>query len=270
MRPIVTVEELRANKDAVIADVRWYLDGRSGRQAHHDGHIPGAVFVDVDGVLADPPSPALGRHPLPSPERFAADMAALGIANASQVVAYDDAGGAVASRLVWMLRVLGVDAALLDGGIDAWTTPLQTGGVARAPAHFAVRPWPIEHLATIDDVASARGLLIDARGADRYRGEHEPVDPRAGHVPGAVNLPFADNVDDRGRFRTVEELRARFVEAGVDGTRDVIVYCGSGVTACHNALAIEHVGLGQPRLWVGSWSEWSHDRDRPAATAQST
>jgi thiosulfate/3-mercaptopyruvate sulfurtransferase len=270
---VIDAKQLRSLGDrVVVADVRWYLDGRSGRQAHAAGHVPGAVFIDLDVDLADPASPEGGRHPLPSATRFAEAMATLGISDADKVVAYDDAGGAVASRLVWMLRALGVEAALLDGGVAGWDGPLETGDSTRPPTAFSVRPWPRDRLATIEDAADAGrsgALLLDARGAARFAGEHEPVDPRAGHVPGAINLPFMDNTDDQGRFLAPAALRERFAAVGVASDRDVIVYCGSGVTACHHALAIEHAGLGRPRLWVGSWSQWAHDRDRPAATEPS-
>jgi thiosulfate/3-mercaptopyruvate sulfurtransferase len=250
---------------AVIADVRHYLDGRSGRAAYDGGHLPGAVFVDLDAVLASPPSPQEGRHPLPDPEAFAAGLSALGIGDDDTVVAYDDAGGVMAARLVWMLRALGHDAALLDGGLLAYDGPLETETPPRAPKRFAARPWPAGRLASIDDAADPANVVIDARQRERFRGDTEPLDPRAGHIPGAHSVPARENVDADGRFLPVEELRLRLANAGVVEGAPVVSYCGSGVTACHNLLAIEHAGLGEGRLYPGSWSQWSHT-PRVAAT----
>jgi len=268
VEPVVTVEWLlarTADDGVVVVDARYYLDGRSGRAAYDAGHVPGAVFVDVGHDLAAAPSAAGGRHPLPSPEAFAAAMGRLGIGDADTVVAYDDAGGSFAARLVWMLRAIGHPAALLDGGLAAWPGALSLEPTVRPEATFTVAPWPADRLADIDAVAAAAAdpgqLVIDARSAERYRGEVEPIDPRPGHIPRAVNLPFAGNLDDKGRWRSAEELRARFSGAGPDA----IVYCGSGVTACHDLLAIERAGLGPGRLFPGSWSQWSADADRPAA-----
>jgi thiosulfate/3-mercaptopyruvate sulfurtransferase len=273
--PLVDAAWLEEHRrDVVVADVRWYLDGRSGRAAYEAAHLPGAIHVDVDTDLAGPASPAAGRHPLPHPADFAAAMSRLGVADADTVVAYDDAGGAVAGRLVWMLRVTGHRAALLDGGLAAWTGPLEAGAVTRPPALFTAAPWPPERLATIEEVAGAADpggslLLFDARAAERYRGENEPVDPRAGHIPGARNLPFSGNLDPATmRYRPAAELRARYEAAGAGLGADVVAYCGSGVTACHDLLALEAAGLGPGRLYPGSWSQWSNDPDRPAVTGE--
>ncbi len=250
----------------VVADVRWYLDGRSGRAAYDAGHLPGAVFVDLDRDLAGSPGPAAGRHPLPDPADFARAMGRLGIGDGDRVVAYDDAGGVIAARLVWMLRATGHEAALLDGGLAVWEGPLESDRVDRAPATFTVRPWPADLLADIDEVAAPTSLVIDARDPDRYRGDLEPVDPRAGHIPGARSLPCRANLDSSGRFLPVEDLVRRFAAVGVTEATGVISSCGSGVTACHNLLAQELAGLGRGRLYPGSWSQWSADPGRPAAT----
>ena len=213
--------------DVVLADVRWYLDGRPGRAEYDRGHLPGAVFVELDDWLAAPASPQAGRHPLPDPEVFARGMGELGIGDGDTVVAYDDQGGVVAARLVWMLRVTGHDAA---------------------------------------DPANA---VIDARQRERYLGEGpDPIDPRAGHIPGARSLPAREHLGPDGRLLGREDLRRRFAAAGVDGSRPVVSYCGSGVTACHNLVVLEHAGLGTGRLYPGSWSQWSNDPDRPAATGE--
>lgn len=264
--PVVDLAWVRAHRDRIVlADVRHYLDGRSGRDAYHRGHLPGAVFVDLDHDLAahDRP-PAEGRHPLPDPGHFAARMAAAGIGDEDTIVAYDDAGGVMAARLVWMLRATGHEAALLDGGVDAYDGDLETEAPARPPATFTPRPWPADRLAGIDDAASG-GVVLDARPRDRFRGENETLDPRPGHIPGARNVPCRENVTPDGRFLPVEDLRERFAAAGVTPGTPVISYCGSGVTACHNLLAMEHAGLGVGRLYPGSWSAYAHT-DRPAAT----
>jgi thiosulfate/3-mercaptopyruvate sulfurtransferase len=267
--PVVDAGWLRRYRAAVaVADVRWYLDGRSGRDAFADGHLPGAVFVDLDRWLAAPPSPADGRHPLPEPTTFADGIGRLGIGDATPVVAYDDAGGGTAARLVWLLRVVGHPAGLLDGGLQAWDEPLSRVAPVVVPATATPRAWPAALLADADDVAAAvdAGVaVIDARAPERYAGEVEPVDPRAGHIPGAVNVPFAGTVDDHGRFLPVDRLRARYRDAGVDDDAPAIAYCGSGVTACHSLVAMEHAGLPAGRLYAGSWSQWSADPARPAA-----
>lgn len=264
--PVVDPAWVREQGDRVVlADVRWYLDGRSGRAAYDSGHLPGAVFVDLDRWLARPGSPADGRHPLPDPEVFAAGLAAVGIGDEDTVIGYDDAGGVIAARLVWMLRAIGHEAALLDGGLAAYEGDLVCGEAERPPAVFTPRPWPAGRLASIDDAAAGSFVVLDARDGARFRGVSEPVDPRAGHIPGARSLPCRDNLGADGRFLSVPELRERFVSVGVGDGSEVVSYCGSGVTACHNLLALEHAGLGVGRLYPGSWSQYSAT-DRPAAT----
>lgn len=267
--PIVSVDFIdRQEPTPYLLDVRWYLDGRDGHQAYRQGHIPGARFIDLDSVLAAPPSPAEGRHPLPTPQVFADGLSELGVGDHDIVVAYDDLGGMVAGRLVWMLRILGFPAALLDGGLSAWTGPLETGDPSPAkPAPRTVMDWPSNAMATADEVATHLdngGVVIDARSPERYRGDSEPVDPRAGHIPGAINTPFNSNLDSEGRFIDRAALRSRFEAAASDD--NPIVYCGSGVSACHNVLAMEAAGMNRPRLYVGSWSQWSSDPGRIAAT----
>ncbi|WP_203825436.1 sulfurtransferase [Actinoplanes palleronii] len=265
--PVVDLAWLRANAgDVILADVRWYLDGRSGAEAYRKGHLPGAVFIDLDTALAAPASPAEGRHPLPDPAVFAAAMSAAGIGDADRVVAYDDAGGVIAARLIWLLRSIGRQAALLDGGLLSYDGELTTDVPSPPRADFTPREWPAERLASLTDTTADGGhVVLDARDAPRFRGDTEPVDARPGHIPGARNLPCRDNVTPDGRFLPVAELRDRFAAAGADGTAEVISYCGSGVTACHNLIALEHAGLGQGRLYPGSWSQYAAT-DRPAAT----
>jgi thiosulfate/3-mercaptopyruvate sulfurtransferase len=270
--PVVGTPWLATHRaEVVVTDVRWYLDGRSGRAAYDQGHLPGAVFIDLETCLASAPSAQAGRHPLPTPAVFAEGLAAAGISDDDVVVAYDDGGAMPAARLVWLLRVTGHRAALLDGGLAAWSGPLSASAPQRRRGHFTARPWPEARLASADDAATVAGrpgsVLVDARASERYRGEVEPVDPRAGHIPGAVNLPYADNLDPAtGRWRSPDELRQRFESVGAGADADVIVYCGSGVSACHDLLARERAGLTAGRLYAGSWSQWSSDLSRPAAT----
>ena len=253
---------------AALADVRWYLDGRSGRDAYASGHLPGAAFVDLDDVLAAPATAKSGRHPLPSMDTFAAGMEAAGFTESTTVIAYDDASGASASRLVWLLRATGHRAALLDGGLQAWTAThgeheLATGSddVVAAPAgSFHRTPVNPEWLADMGDAVEAGrsgAPLIDSRAPARYRGETEPMDAWAGHIPGAANVFHAGNIGPEGEFLPQAAIRERFTAAGVDENTTPIVYCGcSGVTACHNLVAMEAAGL-HGRLYPGSWSQYS-------------
>jgi thiosulfate/3-mercaptopyruvate sulfurtransferase len=269
--PIVDADWLAAHRDGVVvADVRWYLDDRDGRTAYDAGHLPGAVFVDLDRDLAAPGSPAAGRHPLPAPEDFAAAMERLGIGDDDTVVAYDDQGGVMAARLVWMLRATGHDAALLDGGIGAYDGPLETAAAPTpvAPKRFAPRPWPADRVASPEDAADPANVVIDARQRERYLGEPNALDPRAGHIPGARSLSARENVDSEGRFLPVDDLRRRLAAAGIDGAAPVVSYCGSGVTACHNLLVVEHAGLPPGRLYPGSWSQWASDPNLPVETGE--
>jgi thiosulfate/3-mercaptopyruvate sulfurtransferase len=273
--PIVDADWLRnrlaTDPTVTICHVGSTMAGPEPQLDFEHRHVPGARFVSLDDVLAAHPSGTAGRHPLPTPADFALALGDLGVTNAATVVAYDDRGGAFAGRLVWMLRILDQNAALLDGGIGAWTAASDEvghGPVATTPVARAAHDWPLDALADAIDVAkhlADDGVVIDSRDPARYAGEIEPIDSVAGHVPGAVNILFNDNLDADGRFLPVSDLRARFAPALGDDTNS-IVYCGSGVTACHNALAMEHAGLGLPRLYVGSWSGWTADPDRPVAT----
>lgn len=261
MRPIVAAEwllERHGDPLLRIADCRWYLgDPAAGPAAYDAGHIPGAVFVDLDRHLSA--DEGEGRHPLPNPSDFAATMGSLGIGDGHTVVAYDDRGGAVAARLWWMLTAIGHrQSAVLDGGWQAW---LAAGGAASTddavltPGRFTTDfvGWP----GTIDRLHLERDLgrvdLVDVRAADRYRGEIEPVDPRAGHIPGARNLPCDGNLAGDGTFADPAVLAARYGPSN----QGRVVYCGSGVTACHGILAMELAGLGRATLYPGSWSDWA-------------
>lgn len=258
-----------------IVDCRFSLDDPDrGERAYLEAHIPGAVFAHLERDLSAAHVPGVtGRHPLPAPGTLAATFGAWGIGAGVQVVAYDDTGGSMAARLWWLLRWLGHDAvAVLDGGWQAWRAaglPEATGRQERPAAAFRPAPRPAL-VADAPAVARASGepdsVVLDARAADRVRGENETIDPVAGHIPGAVSAPYADNLRADGRFRPRAELRTRFEGALGGASPDAaIVYCGSGVTAAHDVLAMEHAGLSGARLYPGSWSEWITDPDRPVA-----
>ncbi len=257
-----------------IVDCRFdLLRPDAGRRAYEGSHIPGAVYAHLDEDLSGPiVSGQTGRHPLPEPETFARTVARLGISNGAQVIVYDDAAGGIAARMWWMLRWTGHEAvALLDGGWDAWLAaglPCRSGAEYGEPSTYTANP-RLELVVDADEMlaktASGGALVIDARAVDRFHGENETLDPVGGHIPGAFNLPFTDNLQD-GHWREAAELETRFRDLmGNRRPSEVIVYCGSGVTACHNVLAMLHAGLGESRLYPGSWSEWITDPNRPIA-----
>ncbi|MCQ0024953.1 sulfurtransferase [Streptomyces somaliensis DSM 40738] len=250
----------------VLLDVRYELGGPPGRPAYEAGHIPGAVYVDLDTELAGAPGEG-GRHPLPDLDVFGAAMRAAGVSSGSRVVVYDGGPGWAAARAWWLLRWAGhADVRVLDGGLPAWRGGLSTAVPAPAPGDFVPVPGGMPLLDAEGAAALARtGLLLDARAAERYRGEVEPIDPVAGHVPGAVSAPTTENVAEDGRFLPPEALAARFGELGALDAPAVGVYCGSGVSAAHEVLALEAVGV-RAALYVGSWSEWVRDPSRPVAT----
>jgi thiosulfate/3-mercaptopyruvate sulfurtransferase len=253
-----------------VLDVRWQLGGPPGGEEYLAGHIPGAAFVDLETELAGPPG-AGGRHPLPAPDVFERAMRSAGVSGERPVVVYDAESSVSAARAWWLLRYFGHPrAGVLDGGFAAWVA----GGYsaerevrAVVAGDFVARPggMPVLDAAGAAAVSGGDGVLVDARAPERYRGEQEPIDPVAGHIPGAVNVPAALNVDASGRFLNPPELRERFERAGVrEGVR-VGAYCGSGVTAAHAVLALELAGYPAPALYVGSWSEWIVDPARPVA-----
>ncbi|MEM9201371.1 MAG: sulfurtransferase [Actinomycetota bacterium] len=252
--------------DLVVVDSRWSLDGGPGRAGFEAEHISSAVFADLDVDLSAPASPDAGRHPLPTAENFAASMARLGIGDESRVVVYDDAGGAIAARLWWMLDVLGRPAAVLDGGLAAWSGPTGSGSVEAAPAVFSPMSWPAHRVITKADLEASLGgamTILDARSPDRYA-DGGPADPRPGHIPGAVNAPVGANFTD-GRFRDGDDLAEHYGDLGADGD-DVVAYCGSGVTACADLLGRRLAGLPDAKLYVGSWSQWGADESLPCET----
>jgi thiosulfate/3-mercaptopyruvate sulfurtransferase len=261
---------LDADRHVVLLDVRWSLGDPNGRQHYLEGHLPGAVFVVLDTELAAPPAPARGRHPLPRASEFQASARRWGISAGDVVVAYDNSGNLAAARAWWMLRSAGFpDAYLLDGGLAAWqraALPLESGPVDPVPGDVSFTG---TGMPAVDLAAAAAwpgtGILLDARAGERYRGEVEPVDPRAGHIPGAVSAPTAENLDEAGRFLPAAELRRRFQDLGIREDVPVAVYCGSGVTAAHEVAALEIAGF-RAALYPGSFSEWSNNPDLPVAT----
>ena len=276
MSVLVSAADLLARERAglVLLDVRWALGDDRGRERYLEGHLPGAVFVDLETELADPPSPAEGRHPLPSVQRLQEAARRWGISDGDTVVAYDATGGLAAARAWWLLRWGGLtDVRLLDGGLAAWQRaggPTEAGDVVPEPGTVTLVGGGMPVL-TIDEAAAlpSAGILLDARAGERYRGEVEPMDPRAGHVPGAVSAPTTENLAPDGTFRAPEELRQRFATLGARPGGTVGVYCGSGVTAAHEVAALASAGI-EAALWPGSWSQWSADPARPAATGPGT
>jgi len=264
--PAALAEELAGEPLPVLLDVRWRLGGPPGLDSYREGHLPGAVFVDLDRDLAAPPGPA-GRHPLPDPAAFTDAMRAAGVSQDRPVIVYDDRDATAAARGWWLLRYYGhEDVRVLDGGYQAWLAaglPVSKADPAGRPGDFTARPghMPVLDAAGAGSVART-GLLLDARAGERYRGEREPVDPVAGHIPGAVSAPTAANVNPDGTFRSTAELTARFTALGAG---PVGAYCGSGVTAAHEVLALALAGL-PAALYVGSWSNWITDPARPVAT----
>ena len=247
-----------------IMDVRWYLtDPGRGLSEYREGHLPGAVFCDLEADLTGREGP--GRHPLPRVEEFGATLRRLGLNRTDHVVAYDDTGGAIAARMWWMLRSIGhPEVSVLNGGYSAWIAeghPVTRSEPRTKPGSYpTVRQW--NGVVNRKKVERHRGPILDAREADRYLGVSEPIDPQAGHIPGAVNLPYAGNLGPDGRFLPAEELAARYADVGPDP----IVYCGSGVTACHDLLAMSVAGRDDGSLYEGSWSDWSRSSSAPVAT----
>lgn len=276
-RPLIDARTLAARDpvDTLVVDCRFDLsDPDKGHRDYLEGHLPGAVYASLDADLSDLGKTAkgLGRHPLPEPGTFAQTLGRWGWKPGMHVVAYDTASGAIAGRLWWMMRAMGASASVLDGGLKAWQDAgldLEQGDVLRTPTDVAPgfdNGFFMETPDLRSGLDDGSVLLVDSRAAERYRGETEPLDPVAGHVPGAVNRPFPGNLDADGRFRDADALRPE-LEALLQGrpADEAVFMCGSGVTACHNLLAMEHAGLTGARLYVPSWSGWCSDPARPVA-----
>ena len=272
-KPLISVEELAGrleDDDLRVVDTRWYLaDPTEGRAEYRRHHIPGAIFLDLDGDLCAPQGP--GRHPLPDAGVFSELLGSVGIGNRHRVVVYDDSAGAVAARLWWMLRHLGHDRVqVLDGGYTAWWRAglPTTAAVPSRPAETFVAHERTDDMITGRELSARLGsvVLLDARAYERYAGHEDPIDPVAGHIPSAVSAPYAENTNLDGRFLTARKLRRRFSALGVGGEPPVVTYCGSGVTACSNVLAAVVAGLPAPLLYPGSWSDWCTTPGMPIAT----
>ncbi len=265
------LHDLLGDPDLVVVDVRFHLGHpQQGRREYEAGHIPGAFYLFLEPDLSAPHTDHGGRHPLPEMSVFVNTLERAGISNSSHVIVYDGASGVIAGRLWWMLKYLGHDTVqVLDGGYPAWVGagyPVSTSLPLPAPGSFTSRLRP-EMVADLDEVKRAltdpKAFLIDARAAERYRGEHEPLDKQAGHIPSARNYPFAGNLEN-GLYKSPEALRERFRDA--EAAEEVIVYCGSGVSAPHNLIALAEAGIEGAKLYIGSWSDWSSYEDNPVAT----
>ncbi|GAB3480759.1 sulfurtransferase [Marinomonas epiphytica] len=267
IRPsLIQVEELASiieQPNLVILDSRFYLtDHKKGRQEYEQGHIPTALFVDLHEQLAGPETPDSGRHPLPEETVFSNQLAAWGIDRNSQVVVYDDMGGAIAARAWWMLSQQEIHARVLDGGFPVWQAsgqPISTELPCAAKVEQKIDvsfPWAITEKQVMENFETAGFQLVDARSADRFLGENETMDPVAGHIPGAINRPFTDNLTGLGVFKSVEELAYEW-QALRDQYENFVYYCGSGVTACHNVLALNYAGIEAEKVYIGSWSQWA-------------
>jgi thiosulfate/3-mercaptopyruvate sulfurtransferase len=267
--PATLAAELATAQPPVLLDVRWRLGGPPGIDSYRAGHLPGAVFVDLDRDMSGPPGPR-GRHPMPAADAFQAAMRRAGVSDGQPVVPYDDGDELPASRAWWLLRYFGHGRVrVLDGGFRGWQAaglPVTTAGPAARAGDFTAQPGQLPVLDAAGAAGLARsGVLLDVRAAGRYRGETEPVDPVAGHIPGALNAPAAGNLAADGTFRSPAELRGRFAALGADGGRPVGAYCGSGVTAAQAVLALALAGI-PASMYPGSWSEWVTDPARPVAT----
>jgi thiosulfate/3-mercaptopyruvate sulfurtransferase len=275
MTVFITVAELAAELDSIpprILDVRWTLAETDGREAFADGHIPGAVYADLETELSDHTVAGAGRHPLPTRETLQAAARGWGLDDGEAVVVYDDWNGLAAARAWWLLRHAGLrDVRILSGGLKAWRAAglsLEKGEVA-VEQGFVTLDWDAMPTLTADEAAAfpSNGVLLDARAGERYRGETEPIDPRAGHIPGAVSSPTTENVGPDGCFLSPGLLLDRFAALGVDADSPVAVYCGSGVNAAHEIAALEAAGISAA-LFPGSWSQWSSDPSRPVAVGE--
>ena len=274
---IISVKELNENlnqEDWYIFDCRFLLkDPKGGLTKYNQGHIPGAQFADMDKDLSSVMTEHSGRHPLPNPNEFMEKLQHWGVSNSSQIICYDDMSGAFAARMWWLMKWLGhTNVAVLDGGIDKWienNLPIETKVQNHSAGSFSGQPnndmW-VDINFIQEKLTQNKINLLDARSADRFTAKDTKTDPVAGHIPGAISFPFAENLSNKGVFQSPEKLQNRFAELFSDDQAEVINMCGSGVTACHNLLAMSIAGLPMTRLFVGSWSEWIKEKSRPVAT----
>lgn len=267
LKTLINTNELAillGQPDVVVLDCRFYLtDHAKGKSEYDKGHIPGALFVDVHHELASAETAQTGRHPLPDEEVFSRQLQDWGIDVNSQVVVYDDMGGAIAARAWWMLSQQNIPVRVLNGGFPAWRKQGKdisvVPGVAK-PISNQLKvsfPWAISEQAIVENLETDQFQLVDARAADRFNGENETIDPVAGHIPGAINRPFLDNLDPEGYFKPAEQLHVEWQDWLSNNGDGYVYYCGSGVTACHNVLALNYAGIEAKQVYVGSWSQWS-------------
>lgn len=266
--PFVSIDWLNKQAERLIMlDCCYALDGSLTKLDYLKGHIPGAVYADFARLSGGERSPETGRNPLPDPATFAAELARLGVADDTAIVVYDQGGSGAAARVVFMLRALGDNATVLDGGLAQWDGPLATDDVIPTPAIRSVKPWPSDRFVDADQLThlmnTANTVLFDARPDDRYAGINERIDARAGHIPSAINLPVTAHLEN-GRTKDLTRLKDTYAAHGTFSADNVISYCGSGVAACYNLLVLEQLGV-HGRLYTGSWSQWSADPDRPGA-----
>lgn len=275
MTPLITANQLEeiinSGENVLLCDCRFDLvDPLAGITAYEEGHLPGAIYVNLDTDLSGETTGQNGRHPLPTPEAWANTKARLGMSPTTLVVAYDNQGSVYASRLWWMLKATGhANVQVLDGGLDAWNGPIGTTPSQPTPTNTPIEPMPYVGLVLVDEVLknlqTKKNIVIDARANDRFHGQNETLDPVGGHIPDAINYCFRENLSKR-TFKAPEQLYKDFVELlGSTKASEVIHQCGSGVTACHNLLAMEIAGLKGSRVYAGSWSEWCSDPSRPVA-----
>lgn len=269
LSPFVSAQWLKTHADEVVVlDVRHALDGSITKRDYLDGHIPGAVYADFPSLSGGESSPANGRNPLPEPAHFATELGVHGVADDSTIIVYDQGGSGAASRVVYMLRALGDNAAVLDGGLASWDGPLATDDVTPTKANRSVKPWPHDRFVDADELThlmnTSNTVLFDARPEDRYAGINETVDARPGHIPSAINLPVTAHLAG-GLTKDTQTLKDEYAAHGTFTADNVISYCGSGVAACYNLLVLEQLGV-EGRLYTGSWSQWSADPNRPGTT----
>ena len=268
LKTLINANELNALLDqesnVVVLDCRFYLtDHSKGKSEYDKGHIPNAIFVDVHRQLAGTETEQTGRHPLPSKSVFSKQLQVWGIDSSSQVIVYDDMGGAVAARAWWMLSQQNINVRVLNGGFPAWLKEgfsVSTVAETTTPISYLFDvsfPWAIDEQAIVENFETAQFQLVDARASDRFNGENESIDPVAGHIPGAINRPFTDNLDVEGCFKPAEQLHVEWQDWLSSNSDDYVYYCGSGVTACHNVLALNYTGIEAKQVYVGSWSQWA-------------
>ncbi|MEL0621882.1 sulfurtransferase [Marinomonas arenicola] len=266
LQTLISVQALNdalEQENTVILDCRFYLmDHKKGRYEYEKGHVPKAIFVDVHHELAGKETELTGRHPLPEQEDFADQLQRWGIDQHSRVIVYDDMGGAIAARAWWMLSQQGIETYVLNGGINAWQQqgfPISMDNVIPERSFYRYQvsfPWQITEQQIVENFELDSFVLVDARAKDRYQGENETIDPVAGHIPGAVNRPFSDNLIETGEFKTKEDLLREWNDVASSG-EPLVHYCGSGITSCHNVLAMNYAGLSASKVYVGSWSQWA-------------